>query len=74
MKPYLLVKIDSAGKRTISEIEAINDEAAFQVAEHSFTEGLAKIGIFSYVGDIGRVSIVQRNVHDGSNESNGKAK
>lgn len=74
MKPYLLVKIDSAGKRTITEIEAINDEAAFQIAENNFTEGLVKVGIFSYVGDLGRVSVVQRNVHDGSNESDRKAK
>lgn len=72
MKPYLLVRVDSANKRTITEIEALNDQAAFDIAENNFFEGLVKVGIFAYIGDLGRVSSVQRNVYDSSNESNGK--
>lgn len=74
MKPYLLDKIDQQGRTTLVRIEALNDEAAFEVAENTLNtvSGLAEVRIYPYLGNVGRVSAVQRNVHDGSNESDGK--
>jgi hypothetical protein len=60
----------------IHRIEALNDEAAFEIAENilTATSGLVKVEIYPYLGAVRRVSSIERHVHDGSNESSGKAK
>ena len=76
MKIYLVEKTESSGKTMIHRIEALNDEAAFEVAENilTATSGLVKVEIYPYLGAVNRVSTIQRHVYDSSNEGNGKAK
>lgn len=75
MKIYLLEKTESSGKTMIHRTEAVNDEAAFEIAENilTATSGLVKVEIYPYLGAVNRVSTIQRHVYDGSNESSGKA-
>ena len=74
MKNYLIRKVQNDNTTTTQLTSAVNDEAIFEIAEGvlASTQGLASIEIFAYVGSVNRVSVVQRNVYDGSNESDGK--
>lgn len=76
MKTYLFEMTESLGKNTIQKIEAVNDEAAFEIAENTLNaaSGLVKVAIYPYLGTVRRVSSIQRDVYDGSYEGDGKAK
>ena len=76
MKTYLVEKTESSGKTMTHRIEALNDEAAFEVAENilTATSGLVKVEIYPYLGTVRRVSSIQRDVYDGSYEGDGKTK
>lgn len=74
MKIYLVEMTESLGKSTIQRIEAVNDEAAFEIAENTLNAafGLVKVEIYPYLGAVRRVSSIERHVYDSSNESDGK--
>jgi hypothetical protein len=74
MRIYLLEKTESSGKTMIHRVEALNDQAIFEIAENVLvtTSGLVKVDIYPYLGTVNRVSSIQRTLYDSSNESDGK--